>query len=178
MSKEKEKIETSVKQNSRKLFGFIRNRVKSEDDAEDILQEVWYQLSKIVNIDDIENVSSWLYQVARNKIIDWYRKPREELFGDSLFNEEEGSDLKEILFEEAETPTEQMFKDIFWDTLMEALDELPGPQRKAFIENELEGKKLKDIAAENGESIKTIISRKQYAVKHLRKRLKNLYDEL
>jgi RNA polymerase sigma factor (sigma-70 family) len=173
-----EDIESAVKKNQRKIFGFIRNRVSNPADAEDILQEVWYQLSRIVNLDDIENMSAWLYKVARNKITDWYKKSKPVTVDNDLFEGDAGVTIKNILFGHSETPEDKMFKDLFWQELMTGLNELPSNQKEVFIKNELEGLKLREIAEQSNEKLKTIISRKQYAVKHLRGKLKNLYDDL
>lgn len=177
MSSEKD-IESAVKKNQGKLFGFIRNRVSSNEDAKDILQEVWYQLSRIINLDEIENMTAWLYRVTRNKITDWYKKPKTVTAEEGLFDGEEGIILRNVLFGDSETPEDKMFKDVFWDRLLNGLEELPANQRDVFIQNELEGVKLREIAEQSNENIKTIISRKQYAVKHLRSILRDLYDEL
>ena len=174
----KDRLESSSEKNSNRLFGFIRNRVKSNEDAEDILQDVWYQLSRLINLDDIENVSGWLFRVARNRIVDLYRKSSEDLIEDQLFLDDGEFDVREILFGEAESISDQLFKDLFWEELMDALEALPIEQREVFVKSELEGMKLREIAEERGESIKTITSRKGYAVKHLRSRLKKLYEEL
>jgi RNA polymerase sigma factor (sigma-70 family) len=171
-------IESTVKKNQGKLFGFIRKRVSSNEDAEDILQEVWYQLSRLINLDDIENVSAWLYRVTRNKITDWYKKPKNVPTDAGLFEGEEGSMIREVLFGDHESQEDKFFKDLFWSELMKGLNALPPNQREVFIKNELEGMKLREIAERSNENIKTIISRKQYAVKHLRSILKDLYDEL
>ena len=176
MSK-KDTISSSVEKNSKRLFGFIRKRVRTDEDAEDILQEVWYQLSRLVNLDEIESISSWLFRVARNKITDWYRKSGEESY-DNWLDDDEGQNWREILFGEPENAIEELYKELFWDTLMRALEELPASQREVFVKSELDGMKLRDIADEFDENLKTIISRKGYAVKHLRERLKKLYDEL
>jgi len=177
LSSEKD-IESTVKKNQGKLFGFIRNRVSNNEDAEDILQEVWYQLSRIINLDEIENVSAWLYRVTRNKITDLYKKSKAVPVDDGLFDGEEGSMIKNVLFDDQETPEDKFFKDLFWNELMKGLDALPSNQREVFIQNELEGMKLREIAEKSNENLKTIISRKQYAVKHLRSIMKDLYDEL
>ena len=174
----KDRLESSIEKNSNKLFGFIRKRVRSNEDAEDILQDVWYQLSRLINLDEIENISAWLFRVARNRIVDLYRKTSEDLVEDQLFLDDEEFDMREILFGEAESISDQLFKDLFWEELMDALEELPSEQRDVFVKSELEGMKLREIAEEKEESIKTITSRKGYAVKHLRGRLKKLYDEL
>jgi RNA polymerase sigma factor (sigma-70 family) len=171
-------IET-VKQYGSRLSRFIRGQVKSDEDAEDILQDVWYQLTKVVDLDGIESMSGWLFQVAKNRITDAYRKKREDALSD-LTGDGNDDDFRfrDILLADAETPEDQFFKDIFWDELMKALDELPDNQRTVFIQNELEDSTLQEIADQTGENIKTIISRKRYAVQHLRKRLQRLYDEL
>lgn len=170
-------IVDTVKQYGNRLLRFIRGRVNSDEDADDILQDVWYQLSSVVDLDSIESISGWLYQVARNRITDGYRKKKEDPFS-SLTSDDEEFSVRDILLADAETPEDQFFKDIFWEELMRALDELPENQRTVFVQNELEENTLQEIADQTGENLKTIISRKRYAVQHLRKRLQNLYNEL
>lgn len=169
----------TVKQYGNRLSRFIRGQVKSDEDAEDILQDVWYQLARVVDLDGIESLSGWLFQVARNRITDTYRKRKDDSLSD-LMGDEDNDDFRfrEILLADAETPEDQFFKDIFWEELMKALNELPENQRIVFVQNELEDRTLQEIADETGENLKTIISRKRYAVQHLRKRLQRLYDEL
>ncbi|OPC71712.1 RNA polymerase subunit sigma-24 [Elizabethkingia miricola] len=169
-----------VKDYGSQLFRFIKGKLSKTEDAEDILQEVWYQTSRLTNIDDLENVGAWLYSVTRNKITDNYRKKKSDSLEDYTYEDEDGSfSIKEILLaDDSNNPELKMFKDIFWDELMKALDELPDNQRRVFFQNEVEEKTLQEIADEEGENLKTIISRKGYAVKHLRKRLKHLYNEL
>ncbi|OPC40600.1 RNA polymerase sigma factor [Elizabethkingia miricola] len=169
-----------VKDYGSQLFRFIKGKVSKTEDAEDILQEVWYQTSRLTNIDDLENVGAWLYSVTRNKITDNYRKKKSDSLEDYTYEDEDGSfSIKEILLaDDSNNPELKMFKDIFWDELMKALDELPDNQRRVFFQNEVEERTLQEIADEEGENLKTIISRKGYAVKHLRKRLKHLYNEL
>ena len=160
------------------LFSFIRGRVKTEEDAEDILQDVWYQLSNVVDIDEIEQMSGWLFKVARNKIIDRYRKKTPEALDDMGFENEDGDfDLSEIIVADDDDPETVYMKDLFWQELFVALEELPENQRQVFVWNELEDKTLQQIADETGEKLKTIISRKGYAVKHLRARLDTLYND-
>ncbi len=173
-----DRLESSIATNKNKLFGFIRKRVKTNEDAEDIIQDVWYQFSRLINLDEIESISGWLYRVARNKITDLYRKSREEPVEELLFLDGDDTDMRDILFGQAETISDQLFKDLFWEELMDALEALPAEQREVFVKSELEGMKLREIAKEKNESIKTITSRKGYAVKHLRSRLIKLYDEL
>jgi len=164
----------------KQLFAFIRDKVKIVEDAEDILQEVWYQFSNLSNIDQVENASAWLYTVSRNKITDFYRKKKTENLEDFTYEDDEGDfSIKEaLLIDDTNNPELTLFKDLFWEELMKALDELPDNQRIVFIENEMEDKTLQKIADETGENLKTIISRKGYAMKHLKKRLLPLYNEL
>ncbi len=168
---------STVKQYGGKLLGFIRGQVRNEEDAEDLLQEVWYQLSKVVNLDEIESISGWLFQVARNKITDSYRKKKEEPLA-MYEDEEDDSRIRQVLMAEPQSLEDQFFWDLFWEELMQALEELPEKQRQVFIWNELEDQTLQEIADKTGENLKTIISRKRYAVQHLRKRLDTLYHEL
>lgn len=170
----------TIKKFGNKLFGFVRGKVKTNEDAEDILQEVWYQLSNLTNIDAIENTSAWLYSVSRNKITDFYRKKKTDNLEDYAYENEEGDFLikNALLSDVSNDPELAMFKELFWDELRLALDELPENQRHVFIQNEMEDKTLQEIADESGENLKTIISRKGYAVKHLRKKLFSLYNEL
>ena len=148
--------------------------------SEDILQDVWYQYSGLDDVAEIENVSGWLYQVAKNKVIDLYRKKKTDSIEDYSFENDEGEiNFKEILLiDDSENPELQMLKDLFWEELMNALDELPENQRQVFVLNEFEDLTLQEIADKYNENLKTIISRKGYAVKHLRKKLNYLYAEL
>lgn len=166
-----------VQDYSTRLFRFIRGRVSTDEDAEDILQEVWYQLSHSVNIEEIGQVSGWLYRVARNKIVDKYRKKTPDSLEDYAYGEEGEFRLTDILLADTSDPETEELKELFWQELFMALDELPVNQRRVFVENELEDKTLQQIADETGEKLKTIISRKGYAVKHLRRRLETLYHE-
>lgn len=163
-----------------RLLGFIRQRVGNEADAEDILQDVWYQLTTTVDTEPIEQISGWLFRVARNKIIDRYRKRRPDSL-DSLLPDGEdngGADLSGILLDDSQNPETANLRALFWKTLQEALDELPEEQRMVFIWNELQDIPFKEIAAMTGENINTLISRKRYAVLYLRERLLALYQEI
>ena len=174
------KITKTIQQFGKNLFGFVRNRVKSLEDAEDVVQDVWYQLSKLNNIAELENISAWLYEVARNKITDKMRKKSNLAINDFIYENEEGEfNFKEILLlDEGSNPELGFFKDLFWKEFQIALDELPENQRDVFLLNEMEDLTLQQIADREGENIKTIISRKGYAVKHLRNKLSYLYTEL
>lgn len=160
------------------LFNFIRGKVTTEADAEDILQDVWCQLSNIDDTDEIVQLRGWLFKVARNKIIDKARKKTEQLI-DNLVDEYEEDDFNfaDILLPDNDDPETIYLKELFWDELFNALDELPENQRQVFVWNELEDKTLQQIADETGEKLKTVISRKGYAVKHLRNRLATLYND-
>ncbi|MGB3063746.1 RNA polymerase sigma factor [Sphingobacterium thalpophilum] len=171
-----------VKTYGSQLLRFVKGKVKKTEDAEDILQEVWYQLSRLTNMDELENASAWLYAVTRNKITDSYRKKKSESLDELLEGDEEGESafpVRQFLLADGSNNAElKLFKDIFWDELMKALEELPEKQRRVFILNEMEEKTLQEIADMENENLKTIISRKGYAVKHLRLRLRSLYEEL
>ena len=176
---EKNTILSTVRRYGSNLFRFIRGRVRSEEEAEDILQDVWVQLSRLSNLEEVESISAWLYQVARNRITDTYRKKDTESLEELAFEDEDGNlDFNEILLSDSQSPEDAFFKEIFWDALMQALDELPENQRQVFVWNELEDLTLQEIADKTNQNLKTIISRKRYAVQHLRQRLQALYDEL
>ncbi|MNI60401.1 ECF RNA polymerase sigma factor SigR [compost metagenome] len=164
------------------MLRFVKGKVKKTEDAEDILQEVWYQFSRLTNMDELENAGAWLYAVTRNKITDSYRKKKDESLDELMADGEEVDTAFPIrqflLADDSNNPELKLFKDIFWDELMKALEELPEKQRRVFMLNEIEDKTLQEIADMENENLKTIISRKGYAVKHLRLRLRNLYEEL
>ena len=173
-------ITQTIKQFNRKLFGFVRDKVKSTEDAEDILQDVWVQLSNLSDIAELDNVSAWLYEVARNKITDRSRKKTNLALEDYSYENDEGEfNFKEILLlDDTNNPDLAFFKELFWKEFQTAIDELPENQREVFLLNEMEDMTLQQIADQKGENLKTIISRKGYAVKHLRNKLNYLYEEL
>lgn len=175
----RQNIVQTVKDYGSRLFAFIRGKVNSDEDAEDILQDVWYQFTNTSATQSIEQVSGWLYAVARNKITDRYRKKQPSLIEDLGSGDEDGElNLGDLLFADDEDPAFAQLRELFWEELTAALDELPEKQRQVFVWNELEDKTLQEIADSEGENLKTIISRKRYAVQHLRKRLEYLYNEL
>lgn len=177
---EKNNIIQAIQSYGKQLFGFIRSRVPTNEDAEDILQDVWYQLSNQSSPDEIESMSGWLHRVAKNKITDKYRRKKETSL-DDYSNADDDGELLHIadlfLADTNDTDTKEL-QQLFWETLFDALEELPEKQREVFILNELEEKTLQQVADMKGENLKTIISRKRYAVLHLRKRLEDLYNEL
>ncbi|NVN94456.1 MAG: sigma-70 family RNA polymerase sigma factor [Bacteroidetes bacterium] len=177
MAQRQQSIQDAVKNYGKRLFSFIRSRVKSDEDAEDILQDVWYKLSSIIDTEPIEQLSSWLYRVSRNRIVDKKRKQTPEFLEDLAYEDEDG----EMVFYEAlltnnMNPETEMERAYFREVFFAALKELPEKQREVFVWNELEDLTLQEIADKTNESIKTIISRKHYAVVHLRKRLHEIYN--
>ena len=172
-------ITRTIKAIRKQLLGFIKQRVSNSEDAEDILQDVFYQLAG--STEPIEQVSGWLYRVARNKITDNYRKHKLPLADDVLNswqNEDDLFEWKEFLLADDGNPETAYLRSLFWETLQRALEELPAEQREVFIQHEMEGIPFKDIEQQTGVSVATLISRKRYAVLHLRDRLRVLKDEL
>jgi RNA polymerase sigma factor (sigma-70 family) len=167
-----------------RLLSFIRNRVSSTEEAEDILQDVFYQfVSGFEAIGSIERIPSWLYSVARNKIIDRYRRnavrPRTaSLVGSLTGGEDAPLTLQEILPDLGNTPEGTMLRDAIWEEIMLALEELPAEQREIFIQNEIEEQSFREIAERTGISINTLLSRKRYAILALRKRLQRFYNDV
>jgi RNA polymerase sigma factor (sigma-70 family) len=164
----------------RRMMRFIRARVGSHADAEDILQDVWRQLITAIEDGPIEHVLSWLYTTARNRIIDQYRKPKMaslDALAAEFDHEDEGFELPESLLRDAATPENDDLRNLFWEQLQAALAELPKEQRQVFVWHELEGLSFQEIAALTGENLNTLLSRKRYAVLHLRQRFQRLRDE-
>lgn len=167
-----------------KLLGFIRNRVSSLEEAEDILQDVFYQfVAGFDAIESLDRTTSWLYSVARNKIIDRYRRdatrPKQTDFKLISGKEEDAPlTLQEILPDLDNSPESTLLREAIWDEVTEALAELPADQREVFIQNEIEEKGFREIAEETGVSINTLLSRKRYAIMTLRKKLQKFYDDV
>lgn len=175
-----QRISDVVKREQSRLRNFIRRRVPDPSDAEDILQDVFYELVEVNRLlMPIEHVTGWLFRVARNRITDLFRKKRLKSLGDSAVADEDGEvlEIEDLLPSPDAGPEAQYLHNVFLDELELAIDELPEDQRKAFVAHELEGRSFKDMAAETGVSVNTLLSRKRYAVLHLRERLQNVYDE-
>lgn len=172
-----------VKAYKPRLNAFIRKRVSNKEDAEDILQDVFYQLAKVdTAMNPIEQVAAWLYRVARNMIINKQTKKREEELP-SYQNDDQDDvlkDISEILFSKQTSPSPETeyLRSLMWIELEDALSELPQEQREVFEKNELEGLSFKEISEETGVSVNTLLSRKRYAILHLRNRLSELYEEI
>jgi RNA polymerase sigma factor (sigma-70 family) len=175
-------IISTIKAYGKNLLGFIRKRVKSDADAEDILQDVWYQFSNLVNSEPIEQTGAWLYKVARNKITDKHKKKSETLLDDLFSSDDESNDdtssFKDLLMPEESTPETEYMRNIFWEQLFSALDELPEEQKQVFIWQEMDDMTFQEISELTGVNVNTLVSRKRYAVLHLRDRLQQLYKEI
>lgn len=165
-----------------RLFNFIRKRVKSNLDAEDILQDVYFQLAKISNeINSIERMSAWLFQIARNKITDNYRKKKNVNFSElsKVGNEDEGTMFfEDFISDEGDLQDDLLTRDLVWEVLEESLDELPAEQREVFEMHEFEGMPFKKISEITGVQVNTLLSRKRYATVFLREKLNEVYNEL
>lgn len=166
-----------------KLLGFIRSRVSSVEEAEDILQDVFFQfVSGFDTIESLDRITSWLYSVARNKIIDRYRRDavRPQPTDFELISGKDDDaplTLQDILPDLDNTPEATLLREAIWDEITDALAELPTDQREIFIQNEIEEKGFREISEATGVSINTLLSRKRYAILALRKRLQRFYDD-
>jgi RNA polymerase sigma factor (sigma-70 family) len=175
-----QRISEVVKREGSRLRNFIRRRVADPRDAEDILQDVFYKLVEANRLlMPIDHVTGWLFRVARNRITDLFRKKQPENFSDTALLDDEGDTLQiEDLLPSPDAGPEALYlRNLLLDELELALDELPEEQREAFVAHELEGRSFKELAAETGVSVNTLLSRKRYAVLHLRSRLQSIYDD-
>lgn len=181
MAEQDERIAGTIRREQDRLRNFIRRRVGDESEVEDILQEVFYELVLAYRLTQpIEQVSAWLSRVARNRIIDRFRKKRPAASTqDSVPGIEDGepSLLEDLLPSPDAGPEAAYARAVLMDELDAALDELPEEQRAVFVAHELEGRSFKELAAETGFSVNTLLSRKHYAVLHLRKRLRAIHEE-
>ena len=171
-------LEHAVETERPRLFDFIRRRVRTNEDAEDILQDVLLQLASSYSVTEpIEKLTAWLFTVARNKVIDWYRKRKPESLPASADDPSMPLNLDQILYDPTQNPDRVYSRSLVWTELADALDELPDEQRDVFVMHELEGKSFKEIGRITREPINTLLSRKRYAVLFLRERLQELYNE-
>ena len=176
-----QRISDVVEREQSRLRNFIRRRVPDPRDAEDILQDVFYKLVEANRLlMPIEHVTGWLFRVARNRITDLFRKKKAESFSDTAVVDEDGELLRlEDLLPSPDAGPEALYaRNLLLDELELAVDDLPEEQREVFVAHELEGRSFKEMAAETGVSVNTLLSRKRYAVLHLRERLQRTYDEL
>ncbi|MEI6090118.1 MAG: sigma-70 family RNA polymerase sigma factor [bacterium] len=176
-------IEELFKTDRKKFLGFIRQRVRSQEEAEDILQDVFTNvLAASSSIQKpIENIASWVFTAVRNRIIDSYRKKRAEAFSEMQTpgQAEEGGDMFEnFLGDVTASPESNMMQQSIWDEINKGLDELPDEQKEVFVKNEFEGISFREMSEQTGVNINTLLARKRYAVLHLRRKLKDIYESL
>jgi RNA polymerase sigma factor (sigma-70 family) len=175
-----QRISEVVTREQSRLRDFIRRRVPDLRDAEDILQDVFYELVEANRLlMPIEHVNGWLFRVARNRIIDFFRKKKPERFSDTAAADEDAErlPLEEVLPSPDAGPEALYARNVLLDELELAIGELPEEQREVFVAHEMEGRSFKEIAAKTGVSVNTLLSRKRYAVRRLRERLQRIYDE-
>jgi RNA polymerase sigma factor (sigma-70 family) len=175
-----QRISDAVMREQSRLRNFIRRRVPDPRDAEDILQDVFYKLVEANRLlMPIEHVTGWLFRVARNRIIDFFRKKRPESFSDVAVEDAEDQllQLEDLLPSPDAGPEALYARNVLLDEMALAIDELPAEQREVFVAHELEGRSFAEISAETGVNVNTLLSRKRYAVLHLRERLQGIYDE-
>jgi RNA polymerase sigma factor (sigma-70 family) len=175
-----QRISETVAREQARLRNFIRRRVQSREDAEDILQDVFSELVEAYRLmHSIEQVGAWLFRVARNRITDLFRKKRPEALQDQKTSTMDGEQFtfEDLLPSSDSGPEAAYARAVLLDELDNALDELPEEQREVFIAHEMEGRSFKELAAESGLTVNTLLSRKHYAVMHLRERLRVIYEE-
>jgi RNA polymerase sigma factor (sigma-70 family) len=175
-----QRISETVAREQVRLRNFIRRRVPDRGDAEDILQDVFYELVEAYRLmKPIEQVGAWLFRVARNRITDLFRKKKPVALADQKTRQMDGEEfsLEDLLPSPDGGPEEVYIRNVLLEEIDDALDELPDEQREVFIAHEIEGRSFKEISAESGVAVNTLVSRKHYAVMHLRERLQEIYDE-
>jgi RNA polymerase sigma factor (sigma-70 family) len=181
MTEQDRRISEVIAEERSRLRNFIRKWVPNEADVEDLIQEVFYELV-VANrlLMPIDYVTGWLFRVARNRITDLFRKKRPENFTDAAVIGEDGDllEIEDLLPSPDAGPEALCVRNVLLDELERALGELPGEQREVFVAHELEGRSFKELSAESGISVNTLLSRKHYAVLHLRQRLQGIHDEL
>jgi RNA polymerase sigma factor (sigma-70 family) len=171
-------ISEAMERDEPRLRNFIRKRVSDSGEAEDILQDVFYELVEAYRLmKPIEQVTAWLFRVARNRMIDLFRKNKPSSLNEPV-SEEDGDTLEDLLPSPDEGPEAAYARSLLLDALDEAIEELPAAQREVFIAHELLGRSFKEISAETGLSVNTLLSRKHYAVLYLRRRLESIYNTI
>lgn len=173
-----QRISDVVKRERSRLLNFIRRRVPDPRDAEDIVQDVFYRLVEANRLlMPIEHITGWLFQVARNRITDLFRKKEPENFSEIEVDDEDGLRFEDLLPSPGAGPEVEYARHRLLDELKQALGELPNEQREVFVAHEFEGRSFKELAEKTGVSVNTLLSRKRYAVLHLRERLQRVYEE-
>ena len=180
MTEQDRRISEVIAEERSRLHNFIRRRVPDPSDAEDIVQEVFYELVEANRLlMPIEHATAWLFRVARNRITDLFRKKKPETFSDAAVEDEDGEllQIEDLLPSPEDGPEALYVRNALLDELEFALGELPDEQREVFIAHELEGRSFKELSAESGVNVNTLLSRKRYAVLHLRELLQSVHDE-
>jgi RNA polymerase sigma factor (sigma-70 family) len=182
-AEDKIRIEKLIEEEQGRLLGFIRRRVRREEDARDIAQDVYYQLtSGFEDIRSVASLTSWLFTVARNRITDYFRKRREEPMSDQVLSGADQSEnalmLEDILPAQTRSPEDEYMRGVIWEAIEASLERLPDAQREVFVLNEFEDISFKEISELTGEGINTLLSRKRYAVTYLREQLSELYKQI
>jgi len=173
-------ISDVIAEEQSRLRSFIRRRVPNEADVEDLLQDVFFELVQAKRLlQPIDYVTGWLFRVARNRITDFFRKKRPETFSDAAAETEEGEllEIEELLPSPDAGPEALYIRGVLLDELKAALADLPSEQREIFLAHEMEGRSFKELSMETGVSVNTLLSRKRYAVLHLRARLQGIHDD-
>jgi len=181
MIEQDRQISAVIAEQRSRLRNFIRKRVANEADVEDLLQDVFYKLVEAKRLlMPIDFVTGWLFQVARNRITDLFRKKKPENFSDAAVAGEDGEllEIADLLPSPDAGPEALYMRSVLLDELELAIAELPGDQREVFVAHELEGRSFKELSAESGVNVNTLLSRKRYAVIQLRRRLQSIHDEL
>jgi RNA polymerase sigma factor (sigma-70 family) len=180
MIEQDRRISAVVAEERPRLRNFIRKRVPNEADVEDLVQEVFSELVEAHRLlTPIDYVTGWLFRVARNRITDLFRKKKPENFSDQAVADDDGEllGIEDLLPAPEDGPEALYFRSMLLDELELALDELPAEQREVFVAHELDGRSFKELSAEKGVNLNTLLSRKRYAVLHLRQRLESIHDE-
>ncbi len=178
MAQQDKRITDTISRERGRLRNFIRRRVPDANEAEDILQDVFFEYVEAYRLPEpIEQVGAWLLRVARNRIIDRFRKKREVQLPETSADTDNEHWLDEVLPSPEAGPEAAYARGVLLEALHAALGELPKEQRDVFIAHELEGRSFKELAAESGAGVNTLLARKRYAVLHLRGRLQSIYDE-
>jgi len=178
MAEQDKRITETISRERGRLKNFIRRRVPDANEAEDILQDVFFEYVEAYRLPEpIEQVGAWLFRVARNRIIDRFRKKREVQLPDVTEDADDGYWLEEVLPSAEAGPEAAYARGVLLEELTAALGELPKEQREVFIAHELDGRSFKELAAESGVGVNTLLARKRYAVLHLRARLQTIYNE-
>jgi RNA polymerase sigma factor (sigma-70 family) len=180
MAEQDQRIAEAIDLERGRLRNFIRRRVADPSDAEDILQEVFYEFVETYRLmKPIEQAGAWLFRVARNRITDLFRKKKPDVSTNELVLAQDGETLalEDLLPSRDSGPEAEYARTVLLEELEDALEELPKEQREVFLQHEVEGRSFKELALETGLSVNTLLSRKHYAVLHLRERLRDVYDE-